>query len=82
MGVLAQLHYNLLSGEIGLTMNAFAGGLAIFFAITGLTLWWRGRAKWKNGLRIKFKGASSRVRNFSLHSAIGFYTSFFGRLLV
>ena len=77
MGVLAQLHYNLLSGEIGLTMNAFAGGLAIFFAITGLTLWWRGRAKWKNGLRIKFKGASSRVRNFSLHSAIGFYTSFF-----
>jgi uncharacterized iron-regulated membrane protein len=73
MGVLAQLHYNLLSGEIGLTINAFAGVLAIFFAVTGLTLWWRGRARWKNGLRIKFKGASSRVRNYSLHSAIGFY---------
>ena len=77
MGVLAQLHYNLLSGEIGLKMNAFAGGLAIFFSSTGLTLWWRGRAKWKNGLRIKFRGASSRVRNFSLHSAIGFYSSLF-----
>jgi uncharacterized iron-regulated membrane protein len=77
MGVLAQLHYNLLSGEIGLTINAFAGGLAIFFAITGLVLWWRGRSKWKNGLRIKLRGVSSRVRNYSLHSAIGFYASLF-----
>jgi uncharacterized iron-regulated membrane protein len=77
MGFLAQLHYNLLSGETGLTMNACAGGLAIFFAITGLILWWRGKAKWKNGLRIKIKGASARVRNYSIHSAIGFYSSMF-----
>jgi uncharacterized iron-regulated membrane protein len=77
MGVLAQLHYNLLSGEIGLTINAFAGGLAIFFAMTGLVLWWRGRSRWKNGLRIKLRGVSSRVRNHSLHSAIGFYVSLF-----
>jgi uncharacterized iron-regulated membrane protein len=76
-GILAQLHYNLLSGEIGLTINAFAGGLAIFFAVTGLVLWWRGRSRWKNGLRIKLRGVSSRVRNYSLHSAIGFYTSLF-----
>jgi len=77
MGVLAQLHYNLLSGETGLTINAFAGGLALFFAITGLSLWWRGRKKWKNGLRIKLKGASSRARNYSIHSATGFYASLF-----
>ena len=77
MGFLAQLHYNLLSGEIGLTINAFAGGLTIFFAVTGLILWWRGRAKWKNGLRIKLRGISSRVRNYSLHSAFGFYSSIF-----
>lgn len=77
MGFLAQLHYNLLSGEIGLDLNAFAGGLAIFFSITGLVLWWRGRSKWKNGLRIKLRSVSSRVRNYSLHSAIGFYASFF-----
>ena len=77
MGVLAQLHYNLLSGEVGLTINAFAGGLAIFFALTGLVLWWRGRSRWKNGLRIKLRGVSSRVRNYSLHSAIGFYASLF-----
>jgi uncharacterized iron-regulated membrane protein len=77
MGVVAQLHYNLLSGETGLAINAFAGGLAIFFAITGLILWWRGKAKWKNGLRIKIKGASYRVRNYSIHSAIGFYSSLF-----
>jgi len=77
MGFLAQLHYNLLSGETGLTINAFAGGLSIFFATTGLVLWWRGRAKWRNGLRIKLRGVSSRVRNYSLHSAIGFYVSLF-----
>lgn len=77
MGVLAQLHYNLVSGETGLTINAFAGGLAIFFAISGLILWWRGRKKWKNGLRIKLKGVSSRVRNYSIHSATGFYASSF-----
>jgi uncharacterized iron-regulated membrane protein len=77
MGLLAQLHYNLLSGEIGLRINAFAGGLTIFFAVTGLILWWRGRAKWKNGLRVKLRGKSSRVRNYSLHSAIGFYSSLF-----
>jgi uncharacterized iron-regulated membrane protein len=77
MGILAQLHYNLLSGEIGLTINAFAGGLALFFAMTGLVLWWRGRSRWKNGLRVKLRGVSSRVRNYSLHSAIGFYASLF-----
>lgn len=77
MGFLAQLHYNLLSGEIGLTINAFAGGLATFFTGSGLFLWWRGKSKWKNGLRMKFKGASSRVRNYSIHSALGFYSSIF-----
>lgn len=77
MGLLAQLHYNLLSGETGLTVNAFAGGLSIFFACTGLVLWWRGRAKWKNGLRVKLKGVSSRVRYYSIHSALGFYVSLF-----
>jgi uncharacterized iron-regulated membrane protein len=77
MGFLAQLHYNLLSGEIGLAVNAFAGGLSIFFAGTGLVLWWRGRAKWKNGLRVKLKGVSSRVRSYSIHSALGFYVSLF-----
>ncbi|HEY4354344.1 MAG TPA: PepSY-associated TM helix domain-containing protein [Acidobacteriaceae bacterium] len=77
MGVIAQLHYNLLSGETGLMCNAFAGGLAIFFAVTGLTLWWRGRAKWKNGLKIKWKGATTRTRNYSIHSALGFYASLF-----
>jgi uncharacterized iron-regulated membrane protein len=77
MGFVAQLHYNLLSGETGLALNAFAGGLAIFFAITGITLWWRGKAKWKNGLRIKIRRASTRVRNYSIHSAIGFYSSLF-----
>jgi uncharacterized iron-regulated membrane protein len=77
MGFLAQLHYNLLIGETGLILNAFVGGIFVFFAITGLILWWRGRAKWKNGLRIKFKGVSSRVRNYSIHSAIGFYVSVF-----
>jgi uncharacterized iron-regulated membrane protein len=77
MGFIAQLHYNLMSGETGLAINAFAGGLAIFFAVTGLILWWRGKAKWKNGLRIKIKGASTRVRNYSIHSAIGFYSSLF-----
>jgi uncharacterized iron-regulated membrane protein len=77
MGFLAQLHYSLLSGETGLSINAFAGALAIFFAITGLVLWWRGRTKWKNGLRIKARGVSSRVRNYSIHSAVGFYASLF-----
>jgi len=77
MGVVAQLHYNLLSGETGLALNAFAGGLAVFFAITGLILWWRGKAKWKNGLRIKIRGASTRVRHYSIHSAVGFYSSLF-----
>lgn len=77
MGFVAQLHYNLMSGETGLAINAFAGGLAIFFAITGLILWWRGKAKWKNGLRIKIRGASTRVRNYSIHSAIGFCSSLF-----
>lgn len=77
MGVVAQLHYNLLSGETGLALNAFAGGLAIFYAITGLILWWRGKAKWKNGLRIKIRGASTWASNYSIHSALGFYSSLF-----
>ena len=77
MGFLAQLHFNLLSGDTGLAINGFAGVLAIFFAVTGLILWWRGRTKWKNGLRIKWKGASSRVRAYSIHSAVGACASLF-----
>jgi uncharacterized iron-regulated membrane protein len=77
MGFFAQLHFNLLNGDTGLAINGFAGALAIFFAVTGLILWWRGRSKWKNGLRIKWKGASSRVRGYSIHSAVGAYASLF-----
>jgi uncharacterized iron-regulated membrane protein len=77
MGFLAQLHYNLLIGETGLALNAFAGVVAIFFAITGLILWWRGSTKWKNGLRFRYRGASNRARNYSIHSAIGFYSALF-----
>jgi uncharacterized iron-regulated membrane protein len=77
MGFLAQLHFNLLSGDTGLAINGFAGALAIFFAVTGLILWWRGRTKWKNGLRLKWKGASGRVRSYSIHSAVGAYASLF-----
>jgi uncharacterized iron-regulated membrane protein len=77
IGSLAQLHFNLLSGDTGLAIKGFAGALAIFFAVTGLILWWRGRAKWKNGLRLKWKGASSWARSYSIHSAVGAYTSLF-----
>jgi uncharacterized iron-regulated membrane protein len=69
-----------LNGATGLTINAFAGGLAIFFAITNLILWWRGRAKWRNGLRFRLRGASSRVRIYSIPSAIGAWTILCGNL--
>ena len=77
MGWMAQLHYNLLLGSTGLALNAIAGALAVFFAVSGLILWCRGKTKWKNGLRLKLRGVSTRVRHYSIHSAIGFYVSLF-----
>jgi len=77
MGFLAQLHSNLLLGDKGLVLNGIAAGLAILYTVTGLFLWWRGRAKWKNGFLIRLKGKSKRARYFNVHSGLGLYASIF-----
>jgi uncharacterized iron-regulated membrane protein len=77
MGFVAQLHFNLLLGDMGLALNGFAAGLAILYTVTGLFLWWRGRAKWKNGFLIRLRGKGKRAQYFNVHSGLGLYVSFF-----
>lgn len=44
---LFDLHHHLLSGEIGETVAGVAGIGGMIFVITGLILWWRGRATFR-----------------------------------
>jgi uncharacterized iron-regulated membrane protein len=70
-----KLHYELLAGEIGLTIVDIIGLLMCILTITGAVLWpgWR---KLTTGLKIKWNGHTKRV-NFDIHKVAGIATAVF-----
>jgi uncharacterized iron-regulated membrane protein len=44
---LFDLHHHLLAGETGETLTGVAGVAGLLFVVTGLLLWWRGRASFR-----------------------------------
>ena len=69
----ADLHDNLLYGDIGRTINGVAGILFMLLAITGFIVWWPGVRSWPRSLYVQLRTNWKRF-NWSLHSAIGFWT--------
>jgi uncharacterized iron-regulated membrane protein len=71
---LLDLHDNLLFGETGRTVNGLAGALFTVLAATGVLIWWPGRGRWFKGMYVQI-GANWKRVNWSLHSALGFWTA-------
>lgn len=73
---LLDLHDNLLSGETGRKFNGIGAILMTLLSVTGIIIWWPGAEMWRRSLTIDFR-ANWRRLNWTLHSAIGFWTLLF-----
>ncbi|MEH2007060.1 PepSY-associated TM helix domain-containing protein [Nostoc sp.] len=75
IGLMLNLHYSLMAGEIGTAIVGIAAFLMCILTITGLVLWpgWR---KLIAGFKIKFDAHPKRV-NFDVHKVAGIITVVF-----
>lgn len=70
---MAELHFDLLLGETGETINAVASGVFTLLVFSGLVVWWPGIRNWRRSLAVK-RGTNWIRFNWDLHSAIGFWS--------
>ena len=73
---LLDLHDNLLAGETGRAVNGAGAVLLVLLGVTGTIIWWSGIQSWRRGLIVDVR-ANWRRLNWSLHSALGFWTLLF-----
>ena len=73
---LLDLHDNLLTGETGRAVNGAGAVLLVLLGVTGTIIWWSGIQSWRRGLIVDVR-ANWRRLNWSLHSALGFWTLLF-----
>lgn len=64
------IHEQLLSGPIGETLIGFEGLSLFVLIVFGLSFWWPGRKRLKQGFRLKLDG-SNDLRWRTLHRAVG-----------
>ena len=67
------LHFDLLAGRTGRVINGIGAALLLILCLTGIVIWWQGRATWRRGLMVDPRRTWKRV-TWDLHSAIGFWT--------
>jgi uncharacterized iron-regulated membrane protein len=70
----SQLHMNLLMDYTGRMVNGVAGFLTTALTLTGMIIWWPEIRRWRDSLTIRWDANLKRL-NWSLHNAIGFWTS-------
>ncbi len=70
---IAGLHFRLLSGRTGFTLNGIGAACLLLLCATGGVIWWSGLRHWTRGLKVSIGKSWKRV-NFDLHSAVGFWT--------
>lgn len=69
---LRDLHFNLLNGTGGRTVNGYGAVALLIVSITGLIAWFRGIDTWSSGFRLSLRG-TPRTIVWNIHSAIGIY---------
>jgi uncharacterized iron-regulated membrane protein len=75
LAVLLKVHRSLCLGEPGKKITGISAFIFLIMLITGIVLWWPGRAR---NLKQKFsltKSLGWRRLNYDLHSVLGFYAS-------
>lgn len=68
---IAELHDNLLGGDIGLALNGAGAVLLTLMCVTGAVIWWPGRARWRRSLTLR-RDVGWRRFAWDLHSVLGF----------
>jgi uncharacterized iron-regulated membrane protein len=67
---LQDLHYNLLGGRTGRTINGIGAFFTLMLCATGLVIWWPGIRGWRRGFTVDFTRDARRVV-WELHRAVG-----------
>lgn len=70
---LISLHDDLLSDRTGRHVNGVGALLFTLMCLTGMVIWWPGKARWRNSLLLQRKVGWRRF-NWQLHSVLGFWT--------
>jgi uncharacterized iron-regulated membrane protein len=68
----ADLHNELLFGDVGKRINGVGSVLVSVLAVTGIVLWWPGTRLWRRGLTVQWRARWPRF-NWDLHHAVGFW---------
>jgi uncharacterized iron-regulated membrane protein len=76
MGILVDLHTNLLSGETGRAAIGWFGLAAILLVVLGVWLWWPRRGRWRQALTVKWDAGAGRVW-LDVHKVAGSVTGVF-----
>jgi uncharacterized iron-regulated membrane protein len=67
------LHFDLLAGRTGRTINGVGGGALFAMCVTGLVIWWPGVGQWRRGFTVDWRRSWRRIV-WDLHSAVGIWT--------
>lgn len=70
---LQNLHYNLLGGRTGRTINGVGALIILVLCASGLVLWWPGARQWRRGLTVDFSREGPRIL-WELHRAVGIWS--------
>src|SRR5262249_39846058 len=70
--ILQDLHFDLLSGSTGRTVNGIGAFALVAMFLTGAVVWWPGIDRWRQSLLVNLRAGWKRV-NWDLHSATGFW---------
>lgn len=74
VSLVADLHDELLGGEVGTAING-GGAIALtVMSLTGLLLWWPGQSRWRRSLYLH-RNVGWRRFTWDLHSMVGFWLS-------
>lgn len=76
MGILVDLHTNLLAGETGRAVIGWFGLAAVLLVVLGIWLWWPRRARWRQALTVKWEAGAARVW-LDVHKVAGVVTGVF-----
>jgi uncharacterized iron-regulated membrane protein len=76
-GFLCYLHFYLLFGQTGWTLNGWGAVLVTMMSLAGVWLWWPARRAgamvWKSRFKVRADAGKSRLL-YDLHNAAGIYT--------
>ena len=70
---LQDLHFDLLAGPTGRVVNGVGAFCLLLLCMTGLFIWWPGRAGWRRGFTVDWRRPWKRA-TWELHGAVGIWT--------